>query len=130
MLIGEPGKDESYPLVSVEDFFEGDDDLGSIGCNLFEHPGIAEFYDTFRKIKSRKDVFDVLLQITEIEPQTKGIWPFCDHVFIITSNSIYNTWALVKHLQPTDVFLWQDTYKLANMPTIPKSYQVITVWWD
>jgi hypothetical protein len=32
--------DQSLPIVSLEDFFVGNDDPGSIGCNLLEHPGI------------------------------------------------------------------------------------------
>jgi len=31
------------PTVSLEDFFEGNDDLGSIGCNLSAHPGVGGF---------------------------------------------------------------------------------------
>ena len=31
------------PTVSLEDFFEGNDDLGSIGCNLSAHPGVDVF---------------------------------------------------------------------------------------
>ncbi|PFK67047.1 hypothetical protein COJ21_24420 [Priestia megaterium] len=32
--------EKTAPLVSLEEFFEGNDDEGSIGCNLMDHPGI------------------------------------------------------------------------------------------
>ena len=34
-----PETTDKTPVVSIEEFFEGNDDLGSIGCNLYEHPG-------------------------------------------------------------------------------------------
>ena len=36
------------PRVLVTDFSHGNDDVGSIGCNLNEHPGIAAFDVAFR----------------------------------------------------------------------------------
>ena len=32
-------------VVGIDRFFDGNDDLGSIGCNLDPHPGIARFID-------------------------------------------------------------------------------------
>ena len=40
------------PVVSLELFFEGNDDLASIGCNLIDHPGPADFYATLRAIRA------------------------------------------------------------------------------
>jgi hypothetical protein len=33
-------------LVTIDQFFDGNDDLGSIGCNLAPHPGLHVFRDT------------------------------------------------------------------------------------
>ncbi len=38
------------PVVSLELFFEDNDDVASIGANLTEHPGPAEFYSVLRPI--------------------------------------------------------------------------------
>jgi hypothetical protein len=43
-------------LVPIEEFFDGNDDLGSIGCNLPEHPGIAVFRDILVGLTLRPDV--------------------------------------------------------------------------
>lgn len=40
----------------MSEFFDGNDDLGSIGCNLSDHPGIEAFRDTFARLLARPDV--------------------------------------------------------------------------
>ena len=46
--------------------FEGNDDLGSIGCNLLDHPGPAHFYEVLRSIRDRSEVHGVWVGITEV----------------------------------------------------------------
>ena len=50
------------PVVTLEDFFEGNQDEASIGCNLVDHPGVDRFYETLRGIRDRADVQDVLVR--------------------------------------------------------------------
>ena len=38
--LGLPSYEGPRPLVSLEEYFDGNDDLGSIGCNLSDHPGV------------------------------------------------------------------------------------------
>ncbi len=49
--IRERGYSEAGPRVLVTrlEFFEGNDDAGSIGCNLLPHPGV----DTFGRCSRR-----------------------------------------------------------------------------
>src|SRR3954447_10874149 len=54
------------PVVSLEQFFEDNVDLGSIGGNLHPHPGIATFYRVLRDIRDRPEVDDVLVGISEV----------------------------------------------------------------
>ena len=35
--------------VPIERFFDGNDDLGSIGCNLMAHPGMDVFREALTK---------------------------------------------------------------------------------
>ena len=44
----QPEHQEGRALVTLAEFFEGNDDLGSIGCNLTDHPGL----DHFRQVLS------------------------------------------------------------------------------
>jgi hypothetical protein len=43
-------------LVPAAEFFDGNGDLGSIGCNLTKHPGITAFRDALASIARRPDV--------------------------------------------------------------------------
>lgn len=55
-------------IVAAERFFDGNDDLGSIGCNLMEHPGVDAFRDAFVGLLRRPDVQAVYAQISELDP--------------------------------------------------------------
>src|SRR4051812_20945450 len=43
-------------IVSIERFFDGNEDSGSIGCNLTDHPGIDSFRDALTGLLRRPDV--------------------------------------------------------------------------
>jgi hypothetical protein len=68
-------------IVSIERFFDGNDDLASIGCNLTEHPGVDAFRDVPAGLLCRSDVQAVYAQISELDPGD-GHWPFTDTVLV------------------------------------------------
>jgi hypothetical protein len=41
------------PMISIAAFFDGNDDPGSIGCNLSDHPGIQTFRYVLETVGSR-----------------------------------------------------------------------------
>jgi hypothetical protein len=71
---GHAGDVGREPVISLELFFEGNDDPGSIGCNLPDHPGVHHFYTVLRHIRDRADVHDVRIGITEV--MSRDEWPF------------------------------------------------------
>jgi hypothetical protein len=75
-------------VVSLEDFFVGNDDRGSIGCNLGpEQPPIAEFYRILREIRSRANVQDVLVRIYDDDDDPSS-WAYTDTVYLVSSGSL------------------------------------------
>ena len=89
-------RDLTKPVVSLEEFFEGNEDYGSIGCNLdgpyavsapdtrnwlkkalfskapvsvptAPHPGPQGFYQILMEIRAREDVQDVLVEIADLD---------------------------------------------------------------
>jgi hypothetical protein len=64
-------------IASIDVFFDGNDDYGSIGCNLADHPGIDVFREVLLGILDRADVAAVYAQISEIDPGEE-YWPFAD----------------------------------------------------
>jgi hypothetical protein len=57
---------DPMPLVSLEEFFIGNDDEASIGCNLMRRPGMNVFYETLKEIRSKPNVQDVLVEIADL----------------------------------------------------------------
>lgn len=116
-------------LVAIDQFLDGNDDLGSIGCNLPDHPGIAAFRDTFAALERRPDVNAIIAQIAELDPG-EDMWPFADTVFIIGAIPAAEAWRILAHLQPDEVYREDDHSQLP--PTITETYSapIAIAWWD
>src|SRR5437868_6500025 len=73
-------------IVLIAEFFDGNDDLGSIGCNLDPHPAVSAFRDVLTGLLRRSDVAAVYAQISELDPGEDS-WPFSDTVLVAGSIS-------------------------------------------
>lgn len=115
-------------VVDVERFFDGNDDLGSIGCNLLEHPGVEAFRDTFAALLRRPDVEAVYAQISELDPG-EGCWPFTDTVLVVGTIPLEELREAVSALQPDEV---TDAEQFHVSPAIARKHSapVLAVWWD
>ena len=70
--------------VSLELFFTGNDDPGSIGCNLGSaQPSMETFRDVLLRLRARPEVQDLVVRITDAEDDTA--WPFTDTLYVISS---------------------------------------------
>jgi|SRR5580658_5627178 hypothetical protein len=116
------------PTVSIDDFFEGNDDLGSIGCNLTSHPGVDRFYKSFADILSRSDVQDVRVEIKDLVDEHS--WPFADTVFVLTSMTQDNLHDLVASLEPDEVGPFPSDSMSRDLPPPKAGMKVLGVWWD
>jgi hypothetical protein len=70
------------PLLSLEEFFDGNEVMGSIGCNLPGEPSPAQIRSVLDNLARRPDVKDVRVRITAFDDPE---WPFVDTVFIMTT---------------------------------------------
>ena len=118
------------PVVSLELFFEGNEDPASIGCNLSDHPGVQRFFTTLRELREQPDVQDVRVGISEVLGDDE--WPFSDHVYVVTSASASEVQRRIGVLQPEpDVRpgWWNDTPPAMPIP-VPQGMHLLTLWWD
>ena len=54
-------------VVSVEEFFDGNDDIGSIGCNIYpDPPSLQTFYETFTRLKAIDKIENIFVRIADI----------------------------------------------------------------
>lgn len=116
-------------VVSLEDFFTGNDDRGSIGCNLGEkQPAIAEFYQMLRDIRSKPNVQDVLVRIYDYDDPTS--WPYTDTVYIVSSASHEEVKKWVAPLLPDEVHTEWMYGKPPAAPEVKSGMTPYSVWWD
>jgi len=115
-------------VVRVERFFDGNDDTGSIGCNLSKHPGIAIFRDVLTGLERRSDVRAVYAQITELDPGEDS-WPFSDTVLVAGSISTDDLIAAVKSLEPDEISAVEDFGASAAIAA-KHGAPVHVIWWD
>lgn len=69
------------PLLTLTEFFSGNEVDGSIGCNLNPTASPSEFHELLAVISRRHDVAEVRVQVTMFDDPE---WPFTDTVWVIT----------------------------------------------
>jgi hypothetical protein len=117
-----------YPIIPIREFFEGNDDPGSIGCNLPEHPGIDSFREVLLKLVDRKDVEAVFAQISELDPGVES-WPFTDTLWIVGKISATDLMSFLAPLEPDEIGSAKDfgaPAKFLEQYDAP----VFAAWWD
>ena len=135
--VGEP-----LPIVSLEEFFEGNNDYGSIGCNLddpqakpplpvpyWPHPSPQGFYEILRAVRERQEVQDVLVEVSDTDVGEEDR-PFSELVYILTTESIGEVEVWAASLHPTEVSEGYEGEKPALVPDLLPGYIVYTLWWD
>lgn len=120
----------AVPLLTLEEFFEGNDHIGSIGCNLDSEPTPQEFYEFLTALRSKPQVSDVRVQITCVDDP--GVeWPFSDTVWIITSadEETVRGW-FPDTLAPDDVWTGWTTGVQFEEVAVADSHKPIAIWFD
>ena len=116
------------PLLTIAEFFEGNDCAGSIGCNLSGQPLPERFYELFTSIASRPNVSDIRVQITAFDVPE---WPFTDTVFIMTTASPEEVEAwFPEDLRPDEVWEGFNSRIRYEPYNLPPGSRPIGCWWD
>ncbi len=120
------------PLVTLEEFFEGNDDYGSIGYNFYpDQPAPSKFYRLFKSIRDKPEVTDVRVEVKDLE-DPEG-WPATDTVWIITRASTNDVKAwLGQRFRADDILVGfpTDGYYTREPYAVPEGMQAIGIWWD
>lgn len=116
------------PLLTLEEFFEGNTLTGSICCNCTPTPEPNEVYELLKRLRSRPDVADVRVQITMFDDPD---WPFSDTVWVVTSAGAeaVKSW-FEESIRPDET--WQGwTEGMAFEPlAVPADMRPVACWWD
>jgi len=125
-------KKEGFPnkevFVSVKDFFDGNNDVGSIGVNLYPNqPPLKKFYDTLIAIEQDIKTEILLVRIADIDDTE---WFYADTVYISGDYSLNDVKKLFKQLKPDEIFEGKMFDKPSNIPPIESDNKDYCVWWD
>jgi hypothetical protein len=116
-------------VVSLEDFFTGNDDRGSIGCNLgSDQPAILEFYRVLREIRAKPEVQDVLVRVCEFDDPNS--WPFTDTVYVLTSAPLEQVRQWLVSLLPDEIHPEWMYGAPTKAPQLGAGVTPYSVWWD
>lgn len=128
-LVGDVNdKTDGLVLVTLEQFFDGNDDGGSIWCNLPSAPEPQEVYELLKAIRDRDNVADVRIMVTQYDGGDDE-WPFSDTVFFVTSAAPeeVQSW-LGEDYAPDDI--WIDDFSRAQKISVPSGMIALAAWWD
>ena len=127
-LVDRLSKEEEPLLVSIDEFFDGNDDLGSIGCNLTEHPGIDAFRNIFEALKRRPDVEAIYARISELDPGPES-WPFSDTVLVSGKIPPEELMRALAPLEPDEIVPAEE-FSVEPPITSRHSSPALLAWWD
>lgn len=114
--------------VPVDRFFDGNDDEGSIGCNLVPHPGMALFREILLGLLQRPDVAAVHALIAELDPGDDA-WPFSDTVVVTGSITPEALQEALADLHPDEVGPADPDATGASLPQSDR-HSALVAWWD
>jgi len=116
---------EGRALVTIEEFFDGNNSLGSIGCNLSEHPGLDHFRKILGDMEKRPDVEQVWMQIYDLE----GEWPFSENILIVGEIPLSDVERFSESLQPSEISELQFDWTPSRANKL-KGRRYVNLWWD
>lgn len=125
-IILQPECSEGRALLTPDEFFTGNDDLGSIGTNLLEHPGLGCFRLIIENLKRHPNVDSVWMQIYDWD---EGDWPFSENVLIFGEILLSDVRRITADLLPSEI----EEMTMDWTPTRdPRLYarRYINLWWD
>lgn len=125
-IILQPESCEGRALLTPDEFFKGNDDLGSIGTNLPDHPGLGCFRLIVENLERHPNVDSVWMQIYDWD---EGDWPFSENVLVFGEILLSDVRRITADLLPSEI----EEMTMDWTPTRdPRLYarRYINIWWD
>lgn len=119
---------QEAPAVPIEQYFDGNDDEASIGCNLMEHPGMDAFRDVLVGLTKRPDVEAVYAMIGELDPGEE-FWPFTDTVLVFGQIAPDELKEALRKLEPDEVGPAAE-FGIPDNVLSKHRAPALAAWWD
>ena len=121
--LGYPDKDVA---LTLEEFFENNNYVESIGVNLNPQPSPKEFYATFLKLLESNNVDKIYVRITDIADC--DAWVYSDTIYVIGTLSKKDLKFSIENLHPDEITEgWED---IPDNIIEENNKSIFTLWWD
>ncbi len=116
------------PMLTLEEFFEGNQAVGSVCCNCTPTPEPFVVYQMLKDIRSRKDVVDVRIQVTMFDDPES--WRYSDTDWVITTASADDVKEWFEQSMAPDECTegWDGTER--ESVEVPDAFHPVWCWWD
>lgn len=121
-------------LLSIDEFFDGNNDEGSIAPNLIEKPSVSEYYTTLKKLSENPKVSAAYVKLNEVMIYDNGKlndneWFYSDMIYIIGDLTKEEIKEAIKNLNPDEV---EYVDEIINEDIIKKYFnkKIVYIWWD
>ncbi|MDB5086575.1 MAG: hypothetical protein JWR09_569 [Mucilaginibacter sp.] len=125
-------KKEGFPqkeiFISIEDFFDGNEDDGSIGANIYpDPPSLLEFYNTLKEIRNATKTDTLFVRIADVDDTD---WFYSDTIYISGDYTLTEVKNMFKSLKPDDIYEGRMYDGASNIPPIIPGNKAYSIWWD
>jgi hypothetical protein len=123
------GVQPDLPMLTLEEFFEGNDFEGSFMCNVDPPVAIADVYKFLKKVRSREDVSDVRIMVTQLDNYES--WPFSDTIWVVTKAEpeIVRSWFEKKYPPDEVAEGFHDHYRCEKID-VAQGFRAVSLWYD
>lgn len=121
-------------FMTIDEFFDGNNDEASIAPNLERKLKVSEYYKTLKDLEDNPKVIDCFVKINEVMIYEDGNlndneWFFSDMIYIIGDITKEEVREITKTLQPDEVEYDQDG-TFGDRDERYKNKSVVYIWWD
>ena len=130
-MVRDRGGDDAEVAVTIDEFFDGNDDAGSIAAHLQHAPSLTTIRRVLEGLRAHPSVHDVKLDIEKLKwPQyPAGKWPYANRAAVITTLDASAVGDVAAEASADMV----DVVKECDPPAgreLPDGFRYIEVDWD
>jgi hypothetical protein len=117
------------PQLTLEEFFEGNDDPGSIVVNLgLDGDFVSELYELLKTIRDRQTVADVRIEIS-MHDDPEG-WPYSDTIWVVGRCSVADLRLWIgERFSPDEVYEGRPGHPAEDIK-VPVGMTLFRLWYD
>lgn len=125
---------EQPVFMSIDEFFDGNNDWASIAPNLISKPAPKEYYATLKNFSSKYKDIDILVEIKDViiyedgQPG-KDEWFYTDIIYFIGNITKEQVLEETKHLLPDEVGYDTENKSLQQNEKY-RNKNIVYIWWD